>query len=266
MPLRCRRANHEIRSFFSFSAGGVHYVRPCSQHFEWKGEIQANQTLEIRNVNGNIRAEPASGSEAEISVQIFGAYPTAVHIDVVPNDGGMLFCTIYEGIGSPAYCTPDQTPSVSLTNSNIRVNYTVRVPAGVNFVPRTVNGNLTVDLPRSPTTASTVNGRIVLSSSGPAGCLHRQRIDHGHARRGGLERVTEFYHCQRHGGSGNSRGLENKRPGQHAMGTNLQPVRPSGTQDDCDQLMKGDINGGGPGFILSTVNGSIHLRKGPVLQ
>ena len=101
--------------------------------FEWKGTIEAGQTVEIRNVIGDIRAETSSESDLEISVRITGTRPNpaTVHIDVVPHEGGILACTIYDGLSRPNYCTPDLTPSLTLTNSDIRVVYTIRVPAGV---------------------------------------------------------------------------------------------------------------------------------------
>src|SRR5512133_1593472 len=76
--------------------------------FEWKGEMQPEQTLEIWNINGNIKAEAAVGSEAEILVQIIGTNPdpSSIRIDVVPYSGGVLACTIYKGISRPEYCLP----------------------------------------------------------------------------------------------------------------------------------------------------------------
>lgn len=138
--------------------------------FEWKGAIQAKQSLEIYNVNGDIKAETAPGPDVEISVRIVGTRPdpSTIRIDVVQHDGGIAVCTIYKGLSRPNHCTPGQIPSVSLNNSDIRVTYTVRVPADVSFAPHTINGNVTLDLPDSAIFASTINGRIVLSTGRPA--------------------------------------------------------------------------------------------------
>lgn len=48
------------------------------------------------------------------------------------------------------------------------MTYTVRVPADVVFVPRTIYGNISADLADSPISAFTINGRIVLSTASPA--------------------------------------------------------------------------------------------------
>jgi hypothetical protein len=138
--------------------------------FEWTGQIQPEQSIEIRNINGDIRAEPATGPDVQISVQVTGTRPdpASIYIDVVPNDGGVLICTIYRGLSRPEYCTPDTSPSVSLFNSNIKVSYVVRVPAHVKLIARTVNGAITADLPDSRVSLNTVNGRVVFSTNCPA--------------------------------------------------------------------------------------------------
>lgn len=231
--------------------------------FDWTGGIQSGQTLEIRNIIGDIRAETASGADVEISVRITGTSPdpAAIRIDVLQHDGGILLCTIYEGLSTPDHCTLDKTPSLTLTNSNIRVNYTVRVPSGAKFLPRTVNGNLTIDLPDSPVTAATVNGQIVLStnSAASAATVNGSIL----ATLGGVdwEGTREFTAVN---GS-----IDLQIPAGAHAGVRANTVWGFITNDFglhvhrtlVASWMAGDINGGGPGLTLATVNGSIHLRQ-----
>jgi hypothetical protein len=137
--------------------------------FEWKAEMQPGQILEIWNINGNIKSEAAVGSEAEISVQITGTKPDpgSIQIDVVPHSGGILACTIYKGLSRPEYCLPGLEPSLSLNNSDIRVEYSLKVPAGVTLVAKTVNGRITASLPASEIAANAVNGQIAVSTRMP---------------------------------------------------------------------------------------------------
>ena len=233
--------------------------------FEWKGEVQSGQTLEIRNINGGIRAEPASGSEAEVTVRITGTRPRpeSIRIDVVPHDGGVLLCTVYEGLSNPDRCTVDETPSVSLHSSDIRVKYTVRVPAGVRLLARTVNGRVLADLPDSPISAFSVNGRIDLSTN--------QAAD-AHTVNGSI--VAEL---------GAVEGTSNREFRTVNGSVDVQIPEFADVTVDAGLVfgwmttefsvpihrwfigstMKGDINRGGAGLRLSTVNGSIHLRKEP---
>jgi hypothetical protein len=233
--------------------------------FEWKGTVQPGQTVEIRNITGDIKAEAAPGPDVEIHVRVTGTRPDpdTIRIDVVEYDGGVLFCTIYEGLNRPDHCTLNQSPSVTLLNSDVRVTYTVLLPADVHLAGRTVNGNITVDLPDSPVSASTVNGRIVLAT-GKAADAHvvngsilatLAAVDWEGTREFGtvngsidLE-VPET--CSAHVRAGNVWGsLAN----DFAV-----PVH----RNLVGSWFEGDLNGGGPRLLLGTVNGSIHLRKSP---
>jgi hypothetical protein len=247
-----------------FTAALTASAQPAAT-FEWTGAIHAGQTLEIRNVIGDIRAEAAAGADIELSVRVYGTNPdpNSIRIDVVQHDGGVLFCTIYQGLSDPDHCTPERTPSVTLTNSNIRVQYRVRVPAGVSFVPRTVNGNISADLAESPITAATVNGRIVLTSGKTASATvvngsivaTLANVDWSGSREftavnGSIDlevpeaasasvKATTVW-----GALGNDFGIP-----VHRM--------------LIGSWFDGDINGGGSKLVMTTVNGSIHLRKSP---
>jgi hypothetical protein len=233
--------------------------------FEWKGAIQARQTLEIRNINGDIKAEAADGSDVELSVRIVGTRPDprTIKIDVVQHDGGILLCTIYQGLSQPEYCTPQQTPSIALNNSDIRVTYTVKVPASVTFLPRTVNGNITADLPDSPISAATVNGRIVLGTNMPADA----HVVNGSilATLGNIDWTGEREFAAVNGAidlaipdAAHATVRANSVLGYLANDFGI-PVHRS----IIGSSYSGDINGGGPGIAMGTVIGSIHLRRTP---
>ena len=53
-------------------------------------------------------------------------------------------------------------------NNDVRVDFTVRVPAGVRFFGKTVNGNIEAQSLKSDADVSTVNGRVTLSTTGLA--------------------------------------------------------------------------------------------------
>lgn len=231
--------------------------------FEWKGGIQAGQSLEIRNIIGDIKAEAASGADVEVLVRITGTYPdpSTIRIDVVQHDGGVLLCTIYQGLSTPDHCAIDQTPNLVLSNSDIRVNYTVRVPSGAAFLPRTVNGSIVADLPESPVTAATVNGQIVLSTNSPASAATVNGSILAALGNVGWEGSREFRAVN---GS-----VDLQIPAGAAAAVRANTVWGFITNDFGLEVhrtvvagwMAGDINGGGPRLALTTVNGSIHLRK-----
>jgi hypothetical protein len=233
--------------------------------FDWKGAIQPQQTLEVRNINGDIKAETAPGPDVEISVRIVGTRPdpSTIRIDVVQHEGGILLCTIYQGLTRPEHCSPTEWTSLSLNNSDIRVTYTVKLPSDVNFVPKTVNGSITADLPGSPISAATVNGRIVLSTGKPSDA----HVVNGSilATLGSVE-----WAGSREFGAVNG-AIDIELPDSAHASVRANTIAGSLANDFgltvqrtiVGSRFSGDINGGGSSLALGTVVGSIHLRRTP---
>ncbi len=231
--------------------------------FQWTGAAQPKQTVEIRNVIGDIKAETATGSEVEISVRVVGTRPDpdTIRIDVVQHDGGILVCTIYQGLSRPESCTPDKTPSVTLTNTDVRVHYAVRIPADVRLVARTVNGNVTVDLADSPVSVNTVNGKVVLSSNRPADV---------HVVNGSIvASLGAVDWADSHEFSSVNGAVDLELPtdcnatvrATTTFGPIMTDFALSVHRALIGSWVYGDINAGGPLLFMSTVNGSIHLRR-----
>jgi DUF4097 and DUF4098 domain-containing protein YvlB len=79
---------------------------------------------------------------------------------------GVLICAVYPNPGGEP-----NTCEVGSSHSNVRdndtsVNFTVRVPAGVNFNGRTVNGGVRAQDLGADVDAKTVNGNISVSTAG----------------------------------------------------------------------------------------------------
>ena len=87
--------------------------------FQWSGAIASGKAIEIKGVNGEIRAELASGTQVGVvATKRHGDWrhdsgwrrsepsdPAAVKIEVVPNDGNVTICAVYP--------VPDRTLTVS---------------------------------------------------------------------------------------------------------------------------------------------------------
>ena len=231
--------------------------------FEWKGEMQPGQILEIWNINGSIKAEAAVGSEAGISVHIIGTKPDpgSIQIQVVPNAGGILACTIYEGLSRPEYCLPGLEPSLSLSNSDIRVEYSLKVPAGVTLVAKTVNGRITADLPASEITANSVNGQVMVSTRMPVtanlvnGTILASLEGENWTGARGLHTVNGSIDVEV------PETIDANVKASTVWGciTTDFPIPVQRGFIGCS--LNGSINRGGPKLEMTTVNGSIHLRK-----
>jgi len=139
--------------------------------FNWSGSLSPGQTLEIKGINGSIRAELAPGNVIEVSARktAHRSDPSSVRIDVVPSADGVTICSVYPSDGSQANdCQPGRGGHSNNRDNDVTVEFTVKVPAGIRFAPKTVNGGVTAKGLRSDIDASSVNGAVKISTTGVA--------------------------------------------------------------------------------------------------
>lgn len=138
--------------------------------FRLREPLAAGRTLEIRGINGGVSAEPATGGEFEV-VAIKRARrsdPDEVRVEVVRHAEGVLICAVYPNPGGePNTCELNNSRS-HVHDNDTNVNFTVRVPAGVNFHGRTVNGEVKAQDLGADVDAKSVNGAISVSTAGLA--------------------------------------------------------------------------------------------------
>lgn len=136
--------------------------------FEWRGMVLQGSAIEIKGVNGDITAEPAAGTEAEVTAVRTGrrSDPNSVRIEVVPHGDGVTICAVYPDAGDrPNECRPGGEGRLNVRDNDVNVAFTVKVPAGVRFLGRTVNGDVTTGPLAAPVAISTVNGAAEFSTS-----------------------------------------------------------------------------------------------------
>jgi len=115
----------------------------------WSGHLNGGRSLEIRNVTGNIHAEFTAGDRVEVwAIRHSAQGPVTARLEAVDHEDGILIRN-------------NQTPDV-------RVDFVVRVPAGVPFIGRTVNGDVTAERLDSDVEAHTINGKVKISTEGHA--------------------------------------------------------------------------------------------------
>jgi len=140
------------------------------EEFHWTGKLAPGQTLEIRGVSGDIRAERATGSEIRVDARKHGrrSDPASVQIEVVPWDGGVTICAVYPSRDDRENeCRPGGGRN-NTHNNDVSVRWTIQVPDGINLETHTVNGDVNVTEVGGDVAASTVNGDIDLSTRGTA--------------------------------------------------------------------------------------------------
>jgi Toastrack DUF4097 len=158
-----------IRTFFA--AALLLLPRAASaQDFQWHGAIARGQAIEIKGVNGDVRAEPSGSNEVDVVAVKRGHRdsPDSVRIDVVPHAGGVTICAVYPSRDGqkPNECLPGDAGRMNVQNNDVSVRFTVRVPAGVALIGKTVNGEIEAMRLNGDVTLATVNGSVTFSTTG----------------------------------------------------------------------------------------------------
>jgi DUF4097 and DUF4098 domain-containing protein YvlB len=234
-----------------------------TQDFHWSGTLAAGKTIEIKGVNGDIRAVAATGNAVEVraSKRARRSDPESVELRVVTGADGVTICAVYPSRRRANTCEAGDGGQSS-DNNDVVVNFEVYVPAGVQFTGRTVNGSVSATGLRADAYASTVNGSVEVETTGEA---EAQTVN-------GDVRVD----MGRIGGSGPMHfSTVNGRVDVSIPESAALTVSASTTNGDIStdfpltvrgrfgpRHLSGTIGGGGRSISLETVNGDIALHKG----
>ena len=123
------------------AGGSALSAQRATDAFEWRGTVLQGSAIEIKGVNGEVTAEPSSGPEVEVTAVKTGrrSDPSGVRIEVVTHGDGVTVCAVYPDVdGRPNECRPGDGGRMSTRDNDVNVAFTVKVPAGVRFVGRTV--------------------------------------------------------------------------------------------------------------------------------
>jgi hypothetical protein len=141
-----------------------------ANEFRWHGQLAQGRSIEIKGINGNVSAEPASGNEVEVvaAKRARRSDPGGVQVQVIEHAGGVTICAVYPSPDSnkPNRCDVGSAWNSHVNNNDVNVNFTVRVPQGIRFVGRTINGQIETGALGSDVEAYTVNGSIKLQAAG----------------------------------------------------------------------------------------------------
>ena len=150
-------------------------TRQSDSSWSWTGRVPEGRWLVLRNLNGAIRVEAASGNQVEVSAvkRWRRGNPEDVRITRATfgaSGESVVICAIW---GDNAECDEDGYRSNNdgnnrRGNNDVTVDFTVRLPRGVKIESATVNGSVRIAGATSEVEASTVNGGVdAVSSGGP---------------------------------------------------------------------------------------------------
>lgn len=235
--------------------------------FTWAGKIPEGRWIIVRDVNGAVDVTPTAGDKVEVTAtkQVRRGDPDYVRFEVRrlgPGDQDVLVCAIW---GENASCDEDGYRSRGDRrgrNNDIRVDFTVKVPRGVKVGAHSVNGAVRVDDVDSEVEAGTVNGSVTVSTvSGP---VNASTVNGSvRASMGRFTPVSDMRFSTVNGSvvaefTGDIDADVDLRTVNGRFITDF-PVTIQGRIDP--RRLRATLGKGGPRIRLSTVNGSVELRK-----
>src|SRR2546422_400582 len=238
-----------------------------AQDFNWHGRIAAGKRLEVKGVNGDVRAVLASGAEAVVNARKHArrSDPDEVEIKVVEADEGITICAVYPTpprARQENTCAPGDRWHSNTENNDVTVDFEVQVPAGIEFNGQTVNGEMSAEGLKGDVRASTVNGSVRVTTTGLAEASTVNGSVYAQMGRADWTNDLEF--------STVNGGITLILPAK--LDTDVRATTVNGDIESDYPLMisgkfgprrlRGTIGAGGRGLSLSTVNGEIRLRKG----
>jgi DUF4097 and DUF4098 domain-containing protein YvlB len=236
--------------------------------FRWHGRLAAGKTVEVKGVNGDVRAVAATGSGAEVEVTAAKhakrSDPDEVKIEVIEHEGGVTICAVYptpRRARRENSCDVGDHWSSSTENNDVVVDFEVRIPAGVKFAGRTVNGEMSAEGLGADVAASTVNGSVRVTTTG----LAEASTVNGsvYVQMGRTDWTDELDFSTVNGGITLilPARLDTEVRASTVNGDLVSDFPMMVTGRFGPRRMHGTIGTGGRSLSLSTVNGEIRLRK-----
>ncbi len=255
------------RSLITALLSVVAAVSMQAQDFNWHGKLAAGKRLEVKGVNGDVRAVLATGAEAVVNARKHSrrSDPDEVEIKVVESDDGITICAVYptpRRAREENSCEPGDRWHSNTDNNDVTVDFEVQVPAGIEFNGQTVNGEMRAEGLKGDVRASSVNGSVRVSTTGLAEASTVNGSVYAEMGRADWTNDLEF--------STVNGGITLILPGK--LDTEIRANTVNGDIETdwpltisgrfSNRRIRGTIGAGGRGLNLSTVNGEIRLKKG----
>lgn len=236
-----------------------------ARDFDWSSTLRAGQTVEVRGVHGNVRAVESRDGAVRVQAEKRArrSDPEDVRIEVVEHADGVTICAVYP---TPRDSRRQNDCRRGGGQSNVRendvhVDFTVHLPAGVRMAAHTVSGDVRSEDLRSEVRASTVNGNVNVRTSELA---QASTVNGNVAVRMGSGRIPDGTRFSTVNGSITIEvpaGLDAEVRATTVNGSidSDFPLTISGRMGP--RQIRGTVGRGGPELNLTTVNGSIRLRR-----
>jgi hypothetical protein len=254
-----------LAAFALVGSAGAFPASAQSADFRWSGTLTQGQTVAIRGVNGSITARPSSDGTVRVEAvrSARRSDPESVRIEVVPHADGVTICSVYPTPGGAERenaCLPGGGQN-NVNNNDVRVHFTVHVPAGVQLAASNVNGDIEAHDLRSYVRVSTVNGDVSVRTTGAA---RATTVNGNVTARMGASQVQEGARFSTVNGNVTLEmpaGL-NAELRASTLNGSIDSDYPITVQGRLNRrTLRGTIGSGGPELRVSTINGRIRLRQ-----
>lgn len=237
------------------------------RNFSWSGELGARRTVYLNNVNGEVIIEQGSGRTVEVSAvkRWRRGDPEDVRIETrVTSAGDIIICSLYheqQSCDEDGYHGRRERSRGWRDDNDVSVEYRVTIPADARVRARTVNGDLTVEGTSGDIRASTTNGDVTARSA--AGRVEASTVNGSITVRTTAPTAEGLDYSTVNGS------VTIELPADANADVDLRTVN-GGISSDFPMTLDGTINprrirasigSGGPALKVSTVNGSIRIRK-----
>ncbi|MGH7674686.1 MAG: DUF4097 family beta strand repeat-containing protein [Gemmatimonadales bacterium] len=250
----------------AIAAAVVPSTAAAQADFTWTGRVAAGKTVEIKGVNGGITAMAASGNEVEVTARKRSRDddPEDVKIEVIEHEGGVTVCAVYptpRRARRENRCEIGHHWSSSTDDTDVVVDFTVRIPAGLHLDAHTVNGDVEAMGLGGNVDAGTVNGGVEVTTTG---WVEANTVNGSIRATMGRADWTGELEFQTVNG-----GITLQLPATLNTEVRAQTVNGDLASDYPltvsgrwgPRHLKGTIGSGGRELSLNTVNGGIKLRK-----
>jgi hypothetical protein len=237
----------------------------AQQDFSWDGSVDRGDAVSIRGINGSIVARAGSGSQVRVTAEKTSEDDpvSSVDIQVIEDADGVLICAVYptpRDADEDNQCARGRAYKMNTQNNDVKVHFTVEVPAGVELDAVTVNGDIEVSRVASSVSAVTVNGDIMVETNGSASATTVSGSIE--ASVGSLDDDLEFTTV--------NGGVKLTLPSNASADVEATTVNGSIETDFPITIRgrwgprsaRGEIGNGGPNLEITTVNGSIEIVRG----
>ena len=242
--------------------------RQSGDNFSWSGKIPAGRWIRVQNLNGDITVGAATGDNVEVTATKHWRRgdPADVHFITEkggPGDQDVTICAVW---GEHDSCNDNDRRhrgDRGVRNNDVNVEFRVLVPKGVKVDVASVNGGVDVDGASAEVHAASVNGEVDVTTSG--GPVNATTVNGNvRARMGRIDSDGDMDFTTVNGSvivefTGDFGGDVELSTVNGSLNTNFE-MTVSGRLDP--KHLRAHIGRpGGPRIQLSTVNGSVELRK-----